>query len=177
MQSPAERYGLRASGRRCASAALGYRGRVGLQDIQNISHPWLDKRHAPLLLANYPPRIVDRELVSFMDVQVALVTALGSPYAWVIDAGPLVTMTAVQRKIVADYEKRLERIDGEFLFASAIVARSALVRGAVTAVYWLKPPVYPYKIFAGTPEAIVWAKNQLIERGVRVAGWPTPPPL
>ncbi len=44
---------------------------------------------------------------------------------------------------------------------SAIVTRSAIVRGAATAVIWLVKQPVPMKMFAALPEAIDWAKTLL----------------
>jgi len=53
------------------------------------------------------------------------------------------------------------------------VCRSPFTRGIVTAVHWITPPVYPYKIFGNRREGERWARQQLITRGINVSADPT----
>jgi hypothetical protein len=43
----------------------------------------------------------------------------------------------------------------------AFVSNSALVRGMLTATYWLSPPPYPYRTFSSLDEAMAWARSLL----------------
>lgn len=124
-------------------------------------HPWLDVTRAPVYVACIPHRVQYAELIEHFQAVEAFLRARPERYAYVSDFSFVQSATATQRRIVADADKRLQDFDKQWLAGMALVAKSALMRGAVTAVYWLTPPVYPYRVFSNLTEAIVWARNQL----------------
>ena len=124
-------------------------------------HPWLDTTRAPVYVACIPQRVHDADLIAHFQAVEAFLRERPERYAYVSDVSFVQSATATQRRIVADADKRLQDFDKQWLAGMAIVAKSALMRGAVTAVYWLSPPVYPYRVFSNLTEAIVWARNQL----------------
>lgn len=75
--------------------------------------------------------------------------------------------SAVQRRIFSDWiaDPRARRL-AEDRMADAIVITSALVRGAVTAVFWIRPPVAPTKIFATPREALPFLEERAAANGV-----------
>ncbi len=77
--------------------------------------------------------------------------------------------TPVQRRRFAEFEKEVEDRDREFTSGTAIIAKSGLQRGLITAIYWLAPPVYPYRICRSVAEAVDWCKGQLDTVDARVA--------
>ena len=52
---------------------------------------------------------------------------------------------------------------------SAFVISSTLVRGILTAIYWVAPPVYPCDLFAYFDAACRWSLGQLAARQRSVA--------
>ncbi len=79
---------------------------------------------------------------------------------WIKSPHPWLDVTHA-RRIVADADIRLREHDTQWCAGMAIVAKTALMRGATTAVYWLSPPVYDYKIVSSLFEAIRWGHSQL----------------
>jgi hypothetical protein len=67
--------------------------------------------------------------------------------------------TALQRKrLVAhmtDQAPNIRRV----VRGLGVVAPSALLRGAVTALFWLAPPLVPHRLFETRGEAIDWAES------------------
>lgn len=88
-------------------------------------------------------------------------------YAHSTDIGVVVILhsalsgSATQRRKLAALEKRLEEHDREHVKACAIVAPNALTRGLVTAVFWIAPPVYPYRLFEQAEPALAWVRAEL----------------
>jgi hypothetical protein len=69
------------------------------------------------------------------------------------DAG---STTAARRKAAADIlHARREKLS-RITIAYALVTPSALARGALTAVFWLAPPPYPWRVPRDVGEAFRW---------------------
>ena len=86
-----------------------------------------------------------------------------APLGGVVILRSLTSGTASQRKRMAEFEVRVERHDEEHMVACAIVAPSQIARGLATAVFWLKPPVYPYRFFAELEPALDWVLERMAE--------------
>lgn len=73
-----------------------------------------------------------------------------------------------QRKRLADWQTQPETYEGTrtHLRASAVLVRSAVVRGAATAVMWLFPPPAPTKLFGTPGDAIEWLRTRCEEEGI-----------
>lgn len=65
-------------------------------------------------------------------------------------------LSSRQRKIIAEHTRRVEPLLRDYMVAAAIVSRSAVVHGAITAINWLAPPVFPQKVFSRADEAEAW---------------------
>jgi len=84
-----------------------------------------------------------------------------SPMALVVLAGSMLRISARQRRRLAEFEKRFEDHDRRYGVGVALVASNTIVRGLITAVFWLKPPVYPHRFFADRDEALAWLRERL----------------
>ncbi len=76
-----------------------------------------------------------------------------------VTIGALVSATASQRKRFGDFEKSMAVHDRDYVYACGLVVPNPVVRGLVTAIYWLKPPVYPYRMFTEQAEAMDWVRQ------------------
>jgi hypothetical protein len=85
----------------------------------------------------------------------------GEPFCMLI-TGDHPPFSAVQRKAVADAMKKHDRRHPGLMMGCAIVNRSVLVRGIITAVTWLAPPPYPLDVFADLPKAKAWLRRLLL---------------
>lgn len=88
-------------------------------------------------------------------------------YGTPVDKGVVVVLrsalggSATQRRKLAALEKRLVEHDRKHVRACGIVAPNALTRGLVTAVFWVAPPVYPYRLFEHPEPALAWVRGEL----------------
>ena len=128
-------------------------------------HPWIDVVEPRLYRQTFPKLSSDTELEEFLVALEANVEAQRAPFAWVILADALLSSTAKQRKMFASAEERMKEQDKKLCAGTAFVLTSAIARGAITAVYWLSPPVYPYTIVAREETAIAWAQTKLRASG------------
>ena len=129
--------------------------------LPRIDHPWIDESRAPLYVWSFPQAIDDETLLAACAARERWATVARFPVAWVVDLANLGGATATQRKIFTDHLARFEPHDVKWNRGSAIVASNALVRGIVTAVFWVKAPRFPNEVFATRIEAAGWAKNKL----------------
>jgi hypothetical protein len=127
-------------------------------------HPWIEILEPSLYAQSFPARIVDGELSAFLVSLDAFIRAQRRPFAWVVQADATVSSSAGQRRMFAEAELRLQEYDRVLCVGTSFVLSSPVMRGVVTAVYWLAPPVYPYRFFATMPEARRWAQEQLAAR-------------
>jgi hypothetical protein len=133
-------------------------------------HPWWSGEEAPLLKLNIPEEVSDEELeAAFAAYHAWLRDEVDEPYGVIVDVGRLVTATATQRKIVADYEKKNATCEARFSTGQALIVPNPVLRGMVTAIYWLSSPAYPHRFFATRFEGRAWALEDL-ERGLEA--WP-----
>ncbi|MEZ4254959.1 MAG: hypothetical protein R3A78_04470 [Polyangiales bacterium] len=129
--------------------------------MQTASHPWLDTSRAPVLVARLPASATDDEVRAYYAALEQYLFGQPRRYAFVTDARVAARATATQRRIAAEFERRTADYDKVWCAGVAIVADSPLARGLVTAVFWMAPPIYPYKVAASLSEALVWARAQL----------------
>lgn len=88
----------------------------------------------------------------------------GGPYAIVLDnrsAGPV---SPTQRAIIAEHMRLHAPRTSARCAGTALVFESPVLRGALTAILWLRPPVTVTKVFGSLDEAITWARERLDAR-------------
>lgn len=122
-------------------------------------HPWLDVTHAPVYIARLPPKMLDSELEEYFFAVEKFFLNHDGRYALVTDTSFVQSATASQRRLVAESDIRLRDHDRQWCAGAGIVAKTALIRGAITAIYWISPPVYPYRVFSNLTEAVVWCRS------------------
>jgi len=84
------------------------------------------------------------------------------PFSIVLDTrGMQQSPDARVRKVISDRLLAQRAARQAYLRGEASVIESVLVRGGLTAIYWLSSPGYPWKIFGNMPEAVKWARAQL----------------
>ena len=142
-------------------------------DRTALDHPWLKQIEATLFIQQYPRWATDEELIEMLDAVERLVFSLHAPYAWLVDLGGVLTASASQRRIFSEHEDRTKEHDARFNAGSALLSRSAITSGIITAVFWLSKPSYPTKVFSEIREAERWARAQLKARGVEIGSEPT----
>jgi hypothetical protein len=84
----------------------------------------------------------------------------GSAYAIVFDLSGSGTPNALQRQLLATHMRTNKGSIERWVRGVAMVAPSPLVRGVLTAIFWLEAPPVPHQVFATAKEAIAWASSQ-----------------
>ncbi|MEM1417860.1 MAG: hypothetical protein AAGH15_23385, partial [Myxococcota bacterium] len=83
------------------------------------------------------------------------------PFAWVVDIHLAVRATSVHRRLFAEHDRRTVALDREHCAGVGLVVKNAVMRGMVTAVHWMQPPVYPYVVTNGRAEALEFCRTSL----------------
>jgi hypothetical protein len=115
----------------------------------------VDSTELPLLRLSYAGAYTDVELTSFLSALDAILESPGRK-ACLIDLLAAKPGSAKQRQMqgawISAHEKELK---GGFV-AAAIVTDSAIIRGTVTAVFWVHPLPFPTHVAATLQQAGAW---------------------
>ena len=76
----------------------------------------------------------------------------------------MLSTSAKQRKMFSEAEARMQPRDKLFCVGTAVALTAPVIRGVVTAIYWLTPRVYPYTRCKTAAEASTWAERVLRDR-------------
>jgi hypothetical protein len=79
---------------------------------------------------------------------------------WVIDMTRVEQVTASQRALYAGFLKRMRAFDQRYTGAIVLVLPNGMLRGIVTAVFWLHPPPYSHHTCASSIDGRSWARDQ-----------------
>jgi hypothetical protein len=117
----------------------------------------LDRSRYPLVVLRFPREFTDAEFQA-MTVSMSELFRSG-PFGLINDTRGAPVPTAKQRRaIIQQYEENDRDIRTNFL-ACAVVGESALLRGVLTALNWVRPAPHPVEVFAGIPEAEEWVTS------------------
>ena len=145
--------------------------------VTDSSHPTPSQRHVleydetrfPLVLVRSRGRATDAELD-------ALLAALKRPllrrekYVEIFDGTHADPGTPSQRRTLAEWMRAHANLINTYSIGTAIVMPSPLVRGALTAIFWIQPLPCPHTVVSTMAEAERWAEERL-----RAAGLAVPP--
>src|SRR5262245_16396232 len=82
------------------------------------------------------------------------------PFVHVIDQRRGTMPDAIQRALIADHQRRMEDAYRTYC-RGEVYGVSKETRQAMTAVFWLAPPPYPYAFVDNLPEALDWARQHV----------------
>jgi hypothetical protein len=109
-----------------------------------------------------PPRVVaDDELKNFLSKFDSAVRAKGEEFAIVLDLRQCEKITTAQRRVMTDHMAEQDGKGG--VVGTAMVFESRLLRGILTAMFWVHRPQYPTRVFNSLAEAKAWT-DELIGR-------------
>ncbi len=119
-----------------------------------MQEPHVDDRYFPLVVNTIPERIQAEHLPAFFAKTEAILRRR-QPYVTISDVTACRELpNAMVRKALADWSKEFDPLMKQYSAGSAIVITSPLVRGGLTALFWLAPPPYPQQVVATLNEAV-----------------------
>jgi len=113
----------------------------------------------------------DDNLRAYLDEQLVEMRAnlaRGKRTIVVIDASMGMRPTATQRKLQADWINDHAALLGASCLGIAFVIPSPLVRGALTAIFWVAQMPIPHTVHGTLSQAVGWATARLDEFGVEL---------
>lgn len=119
-----------------------------------MREPTVDDRFFPLVVNTIPERLDADHLPAFFAKTEAILKRR-EPYVTLSDVTRTRELpTAVVRRALADWSTRHDAAMKQFAMGTAIVIESAMIRGGLTALFWLAPPPYPQQVVATIGEGL-----------------------
>jgi hypothetical protein len=115
----------------------------------------IDRKHLPMLQLRYVGDYSDAELSDFLSGLDALLKQPGRKVC-VFDLTKAAAGTARQRQLQAAWIAKNEQALTRDFAAAAIVTDSAIIRGTVTAIFWIRPLPFPTNVVATFEAADAW---------------------
>jgi hypothetical protein len=129
----------------------------------------IDTSRWPLLIINAARRVqTEDEFRADMDFIGRLYRERPGPYAMVIDTRRGTQPPAHIRRVMSEYREKYALHVRRYCRGHAFVIDSGLMRGVMTAMYWLRKPDAEVRVCRELDEALGWASNQLALSGVAV---------
>jgi hypothetical protein len=132
-----------------------------MKALETDGESWrIDTTRWPIMIITVlSPSIRDDCLRKSLSVAISMLAERGGPYSLVLDNRLVNYLPAMQRKMIADsMALRAERARS-LCRGMALVMVSPLVKGLLTAIFWLRQPVIPTRVFTQLDEALVWARE------------------
>lgn len=126
----------------------------------------IDRTRWPTVLYIFPEG-ADEEVFAAFLVEARALLDRKERHAMVMDLSQIKQATARQRKMAADFNADNEETLRQYRVGSAFVVRSALVRGVLTAIFWMRRPPYEYTVTSVREDALKWCELQLKKEGPR----------
>lgn len=124
-----------------------------------------DETRFPLVLVRPRGRATDADLDGLL---VALKRPLlrREKYVEIFDATHTDPGTSTQRRRIAEWMRAHANLISTYSVGTVIVVPSALVRGALTAIFWIQPMPCPHAVASTMAEAERWAEEKLRAEGI-----------
>ena len=115
----------------------------------------------PILVVYSPPNHSEEELRNHLEQLGEVYDTHKEPYVLVLDARSGRRPNAVQRKMQSDFREKYGDHIKTFCRGTAFVTSSEILKGAATAMFWIKKPTNETKFFTNIEEAFGWAEERL----------------
>lgn len=132
-----------------------------LQEGCPVGFPEVDFSSWPIILVA-PPVVMpnDHYMADLAEYFRSEAETRGGAYATVLDLSQNQTITPRQRKYMAG-RLELQAKSGSNNVCTALIFSSGLLRGLLTAIFWLRSPPFPVEVFPDREAAFTWARVQL----------------
>ncbi len=126
-------------------------------------HYRVDASADAILLSDFDGAISDDELEDYLR-EVDAIHRRRKLHAVIVDARTSTRPTSAQRARVGEWMRANERVFRTWTSSFAFVVLNPLVRGALTAIFWLSPAPVPTLFTGDIEEARRWSLEQLAHR-------------
>jgi hypothetical protein len=129
-----------------------------------------DESAWPLIYIRYPSNGLNDEGLEVLLERMMSYLRRRQQFACLVDCrGMTMAHTAHQRRRITGWftEPELQRL-APHAIAIAVLFRSAVIRGALTAVNWIKPPPAPVKAFGSVADSAPWMRERFAEKNILI---------
>ena len=131
----------------------------------------VDDSRWPAVVTHVPPGDhTDEEIHASMDDYLRIVRARKQPFVTITDLTRGTGMSPKQRRIITDFMQKHEDELAVHCRGAAMVFQSAVMRGMLTAIFWIAKPRWETRVFATLDEAGSWAHEKSREEPVAANG-------
>ena len=127
----------------------------------------IDESTFPILRVVYDGAIDDDAFARHLEAY-SNVLKRNERYSVILDASTASVPNARQRQMQATFQLETAQQTARLCVGGAFVIRSALVRGALTAILWRQPLPFRHVVLASAGEAETWCREQLASAGLSV---------
>lgn len=117
----------------------------------------------PVVVVRAPPTVSDEEMQEHLAFFERTVYARREPFVTVLDLRFCEKITPRQRSIMIGSMKRNEEMTQ--CRGCAMVFDSMLLRGILTAMFWVRKPAYPTRVFSKVVDSLDWVEALMVRRG------------
>ena len=128
--------------------------------MSNATAITIDRSEFPILIVRYRGAPTTDEFGQYLD-RLSAVYREGNRFAMIFDSSDAESPPATQRKMQADWILKHERLIHTLNVGTAFVVPSVVLRGALTAIFWLQPLPCPHFVCAELNEARRWTRARL----------------
>ncbi len=126
----------------------------------------VETRFWPIVYARLEGEVTEADVAS-MATAFDRVFARASTFATVADLRHVLGVAgAKERKAIADWLQTIEPQMKAYCVGSSNLMRSSLIRGALTAIYWIFTPPVPQQQPGRPDDATRWCAERLAEAGI-----------
>lgn len=114
------------------------------------------QRHGRIVWVVPPSKLSDPDLDSILEALRGHL-ALAIPYVLIFDLTRAGLPNALQRQRLSSHVRDHSEAIRRSVRGIGVLLTSPVVRGMVTAIFWVAPPPVPHRLFSARAEAIAWA--------------------
>ena len=132
-----------------------------------MSNIAIDERGWPLVVIAFRGPVTDAEFDGYLSGQSARLRRR-EKLAVVIDAIQAGETPAKQRKKQAEWQREHHDELEHYMAGMAFAIASPMIRGILTAIFWMQPLPCPHHVSPTFDGAVSWARGQLHRAGVEL---------
>jgi hypothetical protein len=126
----------------------------------------VDVKRWPIVVLTCVGSATDEQLNEHLREIEEKVLARAKPFVQIIDQRRAEWPNAIQRGIIADHQARMDAVYRKYCLGEAYIV-NAEWRKAMTAVFWLAKPPYPYVFLDTFDQATEWANARIKEAAAK----------
>jgi hypothetical protein len=132
----------------------------------------VDDSRFPLVLTVFEGPVNDAEFDAYLEETTKRTISRQTRNVVIVDASAASRPPASQRKRQADWLNQHRPMLKQYNLGTVFVIANPLIRGGLTAIFWISPMPSPTTVVATYAQAEAWAFDRLREAGIQ-----PPPPL